>query len=106
MISTTRDLDPVRLVSAALERHTKPGTQNTQVVENPLQEYVDIIAFNQFIGWYNGLPKKCKTAVIDIKFDKPVFVFEFGAGALQGNHGSKDARWTEEFQEDLLRETV
>ena len=106
MISTTRDLDPVRLVSAALERHTKPGTENTQVVEDPLQEYVDIIAFNQYIGWYDGLPEKCKTAVFDIKFDKPVFVSEFGAGALQGNHGSKDARWTEEFQEDLFRETV
>ena len=44
--------------------------------------------------------------MIDVKFDKPVFVSEFGAGALQGNHGSKDARWTEEFQEDLFRETV
>lgn len=105
-IKTARDLDPVRLVSAALERHTKPGTINTQVVEDPLQEYVDIIAFNEYIGWYDGLPEKCKTAVFDIQFDKPVIISEFGAGALQGNHGSKDARWTEEFQEDLFKETV
>jgi len=106
MIQTTRKLDPVRLVSAALERHTKPGTKNTQVIEDPLQDFVDVIAFNQYIGWYDGLPEKCKTAEFDIKFDKPVMVSEFGGDALQGNHGSKDARWTEEFQEDLYRETL
>lgn len=106
MIKTTRQLDPVRLVSAALERHNKPGTSNTQVIEDPLQEYVDIIAFNQYIGWYDGLPEKCKTAEFDLKFDKPVMVSEFGGDALQGLHGSKDARWTEEFQEDLFKETL
>lgn len=106
MIKTTRQMDPVRLVSAALERHTKPGSTNTQVIEDPLQEYVDIIAFNQYIGWYDGLPEKCKTAEFDIQYDKPVIISEFGGGALQGNHGAKDARWTEEFQEDLYRETL
>ena len=106
MIKTTRQFDPVRLVSAALERHSKPGTKNTQVIEDPLQDFVDIIAFNQYIGWYDGLPEKCKTAEFEINFDKPVMVSEFGGDALQGNHGSKDARWTEEFQEDLYRETL
>lgn len=106
MIKTTRQMDPVRLVSAALERHTKPGSTNTQVIEDPLQEYVDIIAFNQYIGWYDGLPEKCKTAEFDIQYDKPVIISEFGGGALQGNHGAKDARWTEEYQEDLFTETL
>jgi beta-glucuronidase len=106
MIHTANEMDPVRLISAALERHTKEGTSNTQVVEDPLQEYVDIIAFNQYIGWYDGLPEKCKTASFDIQFDKPVVISEFGAGALQGLHGSKDVRWTEEFQESLYDETL
>jgi len=106
MIATTRQLDPVRFVSAALERHTKSGTNNTQVVEDPLQEFVDIICFNEYIGWYDGLPEKCKTAEFEIKYDKPVMISEFGGDALQGLHGSKDARWTEEFQEDLFKETL
>ncbi|MCB9013970.1 MAG: beta-glucuronidase [Bacteroidales bacterium] len=106
MILTTREMDPVRLVSAALERHTKEGTLNTQVIADPLQEYVDIISFNEYIGWYDGLPEKCKTAVFDIKYEKPVLISEFGGGALQGFHGPKDQIWTEEFQEDLYRETV
>ncbi|MCB8998774.1 MAG: beta-glucuronidase [Bacteroidales bacterium] len=106
MILTTREMDPVRLVSAALERHTKEGTLNTQVIADPLQEYVDIISFNEYIGWYDGLPEKCKTAVFDIQYEKPVLISEFGGGALQGFHGPKDQIWTEEFQEDLYRETV
>jgi len=106
MIKTTRQMDPVRLVSAALERHTKEGSVNTQVIADPLQDFVDIIAFNEYIGWYDGLPAKCKSAEFDIKFDKPVMLSEFGGDALQGNHGSKDVRWTEEFQEDLYKETL
>ena len=105
-IKTARGLDPVRLISAALERHTKEGTQNTQVIADPLQEYVDIIAFNEYIGWYAGLPESCKTAVFDIQYDKPVFISEFGGGALQGFHGSKDQIWTEEFQEEIYKESV
>ncbi|HAH24411.1 MAG TPA: beta-glucuronidase [Prolixibacteraceae bacterium] len=106
MIASERQLDPVRLVSAALERHTKEGSANTQVIADPLQDYVDIIAFNEYIGWYDGLPEKCKTAQFEINFDKPVMISEFGGDALQGNHGSKDARWTEEFQENLFKETL
>jgi len=106
LIETTRSMDPVRLVSAALERHTKEGTSNVQVVEDPLQEYVDVISFNQYLGWYSGIPEDLKSAVFDISFDKPVIVSEFGAGALQGYHGSKDELWTEEFQEYLYEETL
>jgi beta-glucuronidase len=106
MIKTTRELDPVRLVSAALERRAKEGSANTQVVDDPLQEYVDIISFNEYIGWYDGLTEKCKTAEFDIQFNKPVMISEFGGDALQGNHGSKDARWTEEYQEELFKESV
>lgn len=106
MIDTANEMDPVRLVSAALERHTKEGTKNTQVIEDPLQEYVDIIAFNEYIGWYAGLPEDCKDAKFDIGFNKPVVISEFGAGALQGFHGDKDTRWTEEFQEYLFEETL
>ena len=105
-IELANAMDPVRLISAALERHTKEGTINTHVIEDPLQDYVDIIAFNEYIGWYDGLPEKCKTAEFDIQFNKPVVISEFGAGTLQGFHGTKDTRWTEEYQEYLYDETL
>jgi beta-glucuronidase len=71
-----------------------------------LQEYVDLISFNQYIGWYAGPIEKAREVVFDIEFDKPVVISEFGAGALQGLHGAKEAIWTEEFQENLYAETL
>lgn len=106
MIETAHSMDSVRLVSAALELHTKPGTENTQEIADPLQEHVDIIAFNQYIGWYWSTPKGCQDMVFNIQYDKPVVISEFGAGALQGKHGKKEERWTEEYQEYLYQETL
>ena len=105
-ISTTRSLDPVRLISAAMERHTKEGTKYTQVIGDPLQEFVDIISFNQYIGWYDGKPDKCDLVDFDIQLNKPVLISEFGAGALQGYHGTDQEIWTEEYQENLYKKTV
>jgi beta-glucuronidase len=67
---------------------------------------VDVISFNQYLGWYAGPPENLCTAVFDIEFNKPVIISEFGAGALQGHHGTRDDLWTEEFQEYLYEETV
>jgi beta-glucuronidase len=106
MIIKAKTLDTVRLISAALERHYKEGEDNVHVIEDPLEEYVDVVSFNEYIGWYDGLPEKCNKAVFDFKFQKPVIISEFGAGALQGLHGDKGERWTEEFQEDLYVKTL
>ncbi|WP_302850509.1 hypothetical protein [Polaribacter litorisediminis] len=43
--------------------------------------------------------------MFDFEFDKPVIISEFGAGTLQGLHGDKTEVWTEEFQEDLYKQT-
>ena len=64
------------------------------------------MSFNQYIGWYDGLPDKCQTITWEIEQDKPVLISEFGAGAKKGLHGSKAARWTEEFQAYLYEETL
>lgn len=106
MISTTREADPVRLVSAALERHEKPGSRNVQIIEDPIQDYVDVISFNQYLGWYSGTPAQIMDNEYEINYDKPVIISELGGGALQGFHGEKDEIWTEEYQEWLYEETV
>jgi len=101
-----RELDTTRLLSAAMERHTKPGTENINVVQDPLAAVVDIVAFNEYIGWYDGLPDKCGKVVWEIPYDKPVFISEFGGDARQGHHGDKSQRWTEEFQAELYQQTL
>jgi beta-glucuronidase len=94
-----RAIDPGRLISAALEKTYL--NDSVAVVRDPLAEIVDILAFNQYIGWYDGLPEKCSHVKWEIPYDKPVFVSEFGGGAKYGLHGEKEQRWTEEFQEEL-----
>ncbi len=106
LIQLCRTMDRVRLVSCAMEKRHKEGTQNVQEIGDPLQELVDIISFNEYIGWYDGLPEKTQRVRFEIQYDKPVVISEFGAGALHGLHGAKGARWTEEFQEDLYIQTL
>jgi len=101
-----RSLDQTRLISAAMERHAKPGAENVSVIQDPLADLVDIVAFNEYVGWYDGLPKKCAQVSWEIPYNKPVFISEFGGDAKQGFHGSKDQRWTEEFQADLYQQTL
>lgn len=102
----TRKLDPTRLISAAMEQSNFEGNSNIRTIDDDFAETVDILSFNQYIGWYDGLPEKCSDISWKIKQNKPVLISEFGAGAKQGLHGDKDTRWTEEYQEYLYEETL
>lgn len=101
-----RSLDQTRLLSAAMEKHPKPGAPGVNLVQDPLAEVVDVVAFNQYVGWYDGLPDKCARVAWEIPYDKPVFISEFGGDARQGYHGNTNQRWTEEFQTELYRQTL
>jgi len=94
------------LLSAAMEKHAKDGAPEVNVVEDPLADVVDVVAFNQYVGWYDGLPEKCGRVSWEIPYNKPLFISEFGGDAKQGLHGDKSQRWTEEFQADLYRQTL
>ncbi len=105
-VALARQLDPSRLISAAMERRSDPADPATNIVEDPLAEVTDIVSFNEYIGWYAGLPDDCPKARWVVNYNKPVLVSEFGADARQGMHGDRLARFTEEFQEDVYRQTL
>ena len=96
-----RSLDNTRLISMAMEVTSASNYKNR--LQDNMHEYVDVVSFNQYIGWYrdvNDAPKM----TWEIPYDKPVIISEFGGGAKYGLHGAKNQRWTEEFQENLYRE--
>ena len=98
-----RSLDNTRLISMAMEVTSASNYKNR--LQDNMSKYVDVVSFNQYIGWYrdvNDAPKM----VWEIPYDKPVIISEFGGGAKYGLHGAKNQRWTEEFQENLYRENV
>lgn len=104
LIAHTRSLDKTRLVSAALEKEKL--SSGIMTVHDELSEYLDVLSFNQYIGWYGGTPEKCDDVNWQLPTDKPVIVSEFGGGALSNLHGDKTERWSEEFQEDLYIKTI
>ncbi|MBL8025039.1 MAG: beta-glucuronidase [Fibrobacteres bacterium] len=101
-----RELDSTRLISAALEKHYLSDSPDTATVEDPFAEKCDVVSFNQYVGWYDGLPEKCSRVKWEIKYNKPIIISEFGGDALGGKHGKQSERWTEEFQEELYKQNV
>ena len=98
-----RSLDPTRLLSMAMEVTSADNYVNR--LSDNMHEYVDVVSFNQYIGWYRDVSDAPKMRW-EIPYNKPVIVSEFGGGAKYGLHGAKNQRWTEEFQENLYIENL
>ena len=104
LISTARNLDPSRMISAALE--VNYSGKGVRTIDDPLGQYVDLVAFNEYLGWYGGLPNDCRTATWATPYDKPLFISETGAETLSGYHADSLTRWSEEYQEWYYKEQI
>ena len=88
-------------------------------INDPLGDFVDLISYNEYFGWYYSLvfadQLKVKEStlrklmfelipIIEITstFDKPIHISEFGAGAKFGLH-NEGKIWSEEYQEQVYR---
>ncbi|MEM7094334.1 MAG: glycoside hydrolase family 2 TIM barrel-domain containing protein [Actinomycetota bacterium] len=104
LIDGVRELDPTRLVSAALFTLPERGLETH--IDDPLGEHVDVIGINQYYGWYYGdredIPSKRWTS----DWSKPIIFTELGAGAKAGHHGTENQIWTEEFQAAVYRAQI
>jgi beta-glucuronidase len=98
-----RSLDSTRLISMAMEVTSASNYVNR--LNDNMNKYVDVVSFNQYIGWYRDVNDAPKMKW-EIPYDKPVIISEFGGGARYGLHGPKNQRWTEEFQENLYIENL
>lgn len=103
LVRAAKMLDSTRLISAALEVHNVNGVQ---VIDDPLGQYTDLVAVNEYLGWYGGLPNNARSAKWEVKFNKPLFFSETGAEALGGYHADSLTRWSEEFQEWYYKEQI
>ena len=98
-----RTQDSTRLISMAMEVTGAANYVNR--LNDNMNKYVDVVSFNQYIGWYRDVNDAPKMKW-EIPYNKPVIISEFGGGAKSGYHGAKNLRWTEEFQENLYRENI
>jgi beta-glucuronidase len=104
LAAKARSMDHVRFVSAALEKEEiKPGLMT---VNDSLGKLFDIISFNEYVGWYDGLPEKCDRVEWKFSENKPVIISEFGGECVYGLRGAKTDRFTEDYQEDMYIRSV
>ena len=103
LLNQVRQRDDERLISMAMEVDTK---DNVSVINDNMSQLVDILSFNCYLGWYGGKPADCETHEWKLPKHKPFFVSEFGAGAVAGRFGTKDEKWTEEYQAEVYRRTL
>ena len=98
-----RAIDSTRLICHVT--NTQIYTNNTFNVWDPLAKYSDLIAINEYIGWYDPWQGKPSETKWQIAFpDKPVFISEFGGEAKFGNNSAPSdeaAYWTEAYQEKI-----
>ncbi|WP_345955570.1 glycoside hydrolase family 2 TIM barrel-domain containing protein [Mucilaginibacter sp. PAMB04168] len=105
LITAARELDNTRMISAALEVNYNSG-KNLNLIDDPLGEFVDLVAFNEYLGWYGGLPDKCRTTNWGTVYNKPLFVSETGAEGKTGFHADSLTRFSEEYQAWYYREQI
>jgi beta-glucuronidase len=104
LAAKARELDPTRLITAALLVHTEAnGARSTKIVDDPLGQYLDVLGTNEYIGWYEQHPETADITDWKIAYQKPLIMSEFGADAKAGLHGGDNDRWTEEYQANVFR---
>jgi beta-glucuronidase len=104
LVARVRELDPTRLVTAALETHRVDD--DTLLIDDPLGGDLDVLGCNEYIGWYVGLPEMCDRISWQSAYDKPLVMSEFGGSAAYGRHGDALTRWSEEYQESLFEHQI
>ncbi len=99
---TVRTWDNTRAVSSALDGlKYVDDEQPMLVLDDPLEEHLDVVGLNKYMGWYQNwrvAPEQTKWIV---KTDKPIIVSEFGAEAIYGNYG--DGKNINSWSEDYMK---
>ncbi len=106
LAAEARAADPSRLVSCAF---SYPGDKDGVVtVDDPLSASLDVLAVNEYLGWYTPWRAEPKDYRWKLPANKPLIMSEFGGEAVFGNPGSADAAnsWGEEYQAALYRKQI
>lgn len=104
LVNYARAHDDTRLISMAMLRADK--SHNILSVKDSMMQKVDVVSFNEYVGWYEGDNNRIDEVSWQIDVNKPLIISELGAGAVAGLHGDASERWTEEYQAAYYRKTL
>ncbi len=100
LVAQAREEDPTRLITSAI---VTPFHDKTAVMDDPINASLDVLGYNEYIGWYMGKPEDAPTFKWEDPLHKPVIISEFGGGAKAGMHGAATERFTEEYQAAIYK---
>jgi beta-glucuronidase len=100
-----RQLDSTRLITSAMN-HADSTVAGTRSLNDPLSQELDVLGWNEYLGWYEGRPEDADHLQWKTADEKPLIISEFGAGAVYGKHGDADTRFTEEYQANLFEHQI
>ena len=101
LAAEARRQDPTRLITSAM---LTPFHGKTAVLDDPLGADLDVLGYNEYIGWYTGKPEDAPSYKWEDPMHKPVIISEFGGDGKAGLHGPATQRFTEEFQAEIFRQ--
>lgn len=100
LIAQAREEDPTRLITSAI---VTPFHNKTAVLDDPIAASLDVLGYNEYIGWYMDTPDSAPAYEWEDPLNKPVILSEFGGGAKAGMHGPDTERFTEEYQAAIYK---
>ena len=103
LLARARLLDSTCLVTIATDSLSSKGGKY-HLTDGLVGEF-DIVACNEYIGWYRGL-KEAETTPWELPLEKPFVISEFGGGAVAGKHGPANERFTEEMHQTIFETNV
>ena len=101
LVEQARAEDPTRLITSAF---VTSFHGNEAALDDPLGQYLDVLGYNEYLGWYAGPPAQIAAHTFTNPLGKPVIMSEFGAGAKAGLHEAATYRFSEEYQAEVMRQ--
>lgn len=105
LLAKTRRLDPTRLISNASMGRMLPENIGYEIVDEFFAK-ADVVAWNQYIGWYERFVEGAEQTVFRTIYEKPFMFSELGADGKGGLHGPPSGRWSEESQAALYETQI
>ena len=108
LLKQCRKIDSTRLIASVF--CNQDYKDNTVNIWDTLNTYFDVLAINEYFGWY--VPWQGKPADVKWKMvcnNKPLIISEFGGEAMYGNNsGPKDEAnyWNESYQEQIYKDQI
>lgn len=93
-----KDLDPSRLTTAACLVNI-----DSMMVQDRLAAHVDVVAINEYYGWYYRDYEGLGKIMEQTKLDRPLVISETGADAVAGQFGDEEELFTENHQSKMYR---